>query len=235
MGVQKCMVVLLLTVLLVSTASVAASAQKSPGTVKITSPAKNSTVGSTVSVNGKAQLGSGYTLWVLPYDGITGRYYPQGTAVTIRDASWSSRLSIDKGMPVGQKLLIQAVVANKNANNALNRYVSSGQKAGITRLPAGAQTVEAVAITYGTSSSAKSTSPTHATPRTSTTSGSPSMIPIMTQNVSAAPLASTGNVAQASASAAASQSPLPGFEAIYAFGALAIAFVLVLKGRLLSK
>ncbi len=222
MRLQKWIIVLLLTVLVVSAANVAVSAQTSRGTVTITSPAKNSTVGATGSVSGKAQLSSGYTLWVIPYDGITGKYYPQGTAVTIRDASWSSRLSFGN-IPVGQKFQIQAVIADKSASSAFSSYVSSGQKGGMTKLPAGAQAVNAITVTRGTSSGTSSTS---------TSNASPSVIPIVTQNVSTTN-ASTSNVAEASAAASSSRSPLPGFEAIYAFGALAIAFVLVFKGRLL--
>lgn len=222
MRLQKWIIVLLLTVLVVSTANVAVSAQTSRGTVTITSPAKNSTVGATGSVSGKAQLSSGYTLWIIPYDGITGKYYPQGTAVTIRDASWSTSLSFGN-IPVGQKFQIQAVVADQSANSAFGSYVSSGQKGGMTKLPSGAQAVNAITVTRGTSSSTTSTS---------TSNASPSVIPVVTQNVSTN--ASTSNVAEASAAASSSRSPLPGFEAVYAFGALAVAFVLVFKGRLLK-
>ncbi len=225
MRVQKWMVILTLTILAALTASIAVGAQKSPGTATITSPPENSTVNSTVAVSGKAQLSSGYTLWIMPYDGISGKYYPQGAPVAIHDASWSSSVSLGNAIPVGQKFLIQAVIADKNANAALNSNASSGQKAGITKLPAGAQAVESITVTRGTSGSATTTASATAAPR---------VIPIVTQNVSAAANASTNVVAQASASASASQSLLPGFEAIYAIGALAIAFVLVLKGRMLK-
>ena len=224
MRAQKWIIVLLLTGLVISITSVAVSAQKPVGTVTITSPPKNSTVGPNETASGRAQLPSGYTLWVMPYDGIAGRWYPQGAPVTIRaDATWSSSLSFGS-IPVGQKFQIQAVAADRNANSDFNSFVSSGQKGGTTKLPAGAQAVNAIIVTRGTSSSTSSTS---------ASSASPSMIPIVTQNVSTA-TSSTSNVAQASAAASSSQSPLPGFEAIYAFGALAIAFVLVFKGRLLK-
>ncbi len=224
MPVRKWMIVLLLAGLAVSTASVAVSAQQSVGTVKISAPAKNSTVGATETVSGKAQLASGYVLWAMPYDGIAGRYFPQGGPVPIDDnASWSVRLSFSN-FNVGQKLQIQGIVADKSASSAFSSYVSSGQKGGMKSLPAGAQAVESITVTRGTSS---------ATP-TPSVNASPSMIPIVPQNVSTTTSASTGNVATASASAASSRSPLPGFEAIYAFGALAIAFVLVFKGRLLK-
>ncbi len=220
MSAQKWIIVLLLTGLVISTASVAVSAQKPVGTVTITSPPKNSTVGPNESVSGRAQLPSGYTLWVMPYDGIAGRWYPQGAPVTIRDdATWSSRLSFGS-IPVGQKFQIQAVATDRSANSDFNSFVSSGQKGGTTKLPAGAQAVESITVTRGASSNTSSTSP----------SASPSMIPIVTQNVSTT--TSTSNVVQASASASSSQSLLPGFEAIYALGALAIALVLVFKGRL---
>ncbi len=227
MRAQKWIIVLLLTGLVISNTSLAVSAQSSAqkpvGTVTITSPPKNSTVGSNETASGRAQLPSGYTLWVMPYDGIAGRWYPQGAPVTIRDATWSSRLSFGS-IPVGQQFQIQAVAADRNANSDFNSFVSSGQKGGTTKLPAGAQAVNAITVTRGTSSS---------TSGTSASSASPSMIPIVTQNVSTV-TSSTSNVAQASAAASPSQSPLPGFEVIYAFGALAIAFVLVFKGRLLK-
>ncbi len=221
MSIRKWMIILLLAALAISTASVAVSAQKSVGTVKISSPAKNSTVGATETVSGRAQLSSGYTLWVMPYDGIAGKYYPQGGPVAIDDnASWSTRLSF-ANFNVDQKIQIQGIVTDKSASNAFSSYVSSGQKSGMKSLPAGAQAVESITVTRGTSSS---------TP-TASVNASPSMIPTVTQNASTTTSASTSNVATASASAG-SRSPLPGFEAIYAFGALAIAFILVFKGRL---
>jgi len=208
-------IIVLLTGLAMSTASVAISAQKSVGTVTITSPPRNSTVGPTETVSGKAQLSSGYTLWVVANDGKTGRYYPQGTSVTIRnDASWSTHLSLGSAIGVGQKFQIQAVAADKTANKALSSYISSGQKSGMATLPDGAQTVTAITVTRGSSNS----------------NASPSMIPIVTQHVSTATVSS--NVVQPSASASPSQSMLPGFEAIYALGALAIAFAILTKGRL---
>ncbi|MGZ4934397.1 MAG: hypothetical protein ACXV49_07855 [Halobacteriota archaeon] len=225
MSVRKWMIILLLAGLAVSTASVAVSAQQQVGTVKIASPAKNSTVSSTETVSGQAQLSSGYTLWIVPYDGISGRYYPQGGPVTIDDnASWSTRLSLGN-FNVGQKFQIQAIATAKSASSAFSSYVSSGQKGGMKSLPAGAQAVDSITVTRGTSSS---------TGNATASSASPSMIPIVTQNVSTTTSASTSNVVQASASASSSQSPLPGFEAVYALGALAIAFVLVFKGRLLK-
>lgn len=215
MRVRTWAIILLLTGLALSTASVAISAQKSVGTVTITSPPQNSTVGPTETVSGKAQLSSGYTLWIVANDGKAGRYYPQGTSVTIRnDATWSTHLSLGSAIGVGQKFQIQAVAADKTANSAFSSYISSGQKSGVTTLPAGAQTVKAVTVTRGTSNS----------------NASPSMIPIVTQHVSTATVSS--NVVQASASASPSQSMLPGFEALYVLGALAIAFVILTKGRL---
>ncbi len=226
MRVRKWTIIILLVGLVVSAASITASAQnaqKQVGTVSITSPAKNSTVGAAQAVSGKAQIPSGYTVWIVPYDGIAGKYYPQGAPVTINDdAAWSTRLSLGN-FSVGQKLQIQAVVADKSANSALSSYVSSGQKGGMKSLPAGAQAVESITVTRGTSTSTS----------TGSANASPSMIPIVTQNASTANT-STSNVVQASASAASSRSPLPGFEAIFAFSALAIAFVLVLRGRVLK-
>ncbi|MGZ4905348.1 MAG: hypothetical protein ACXV45_01555 [Halobacteriota archaeon] len=215
MRVRRWVIILLLIGLAVSAGSVAISAQKSVGTVTFTSPPQNSTVGPTETISGKAQLSSGYTLWIVAHDGKADRYYPQGVPVTIRnDASWSSRLSLGSAIGVGQKFQIQAVAADKAANSAFSSYISSGQKSGMTTQPAGAQAVKAITVTRGASNS----------------NASPSMIPIVTQHVRTATVSS--NVVQASASASSSQNPLPGFEAIYVLGALALAFVIVTKGRL---
>ncbi|MGZ4902283.1 MAG: hypothetical protein ACXV47_05265 [Halobacteriota archaeon] len=213
--VRTWVIILLLTGLALSAASVAISAQQSVGTVTITSPPQNSTVGPTEIISGKAQLSNGYTLWIVAHDGKTGQYYPQGTPVTIRNgASWSTHLSLGSAIGVGQKFQIQAVAANKTANKALSSYASSGQKSGMTTLPAGAQAINAITVTRGTSN----------------LNSSASNVPIGTQNVSTAMVSS--NVIPESASASPSQSRLPGFEAIYVLGALAIAFAIVTKGRL---
>ncbi len=225
MRAQKWIIVLFLVGLVASTLSVAVTAQQptaSPaGTASITAPPRNSTVGPNETVSGKAQLPSGYSLWVMPYDGITGKYYPQGAVPINDEARWSVRLSFSS-IPVGQVFQIRAVSANGNANSDLTSFVSSTQgKGGTTHLPTGAQAVEAISVTRGTSSSTGTPTP----------NASPSNIPIMTQNVSTTTSA-TSSVVQASTPASSSKSLLPGFESIYALTALAIAFILVLKGRL---
>jgi hypothetical protein len=232
----KWAMLLLVVIVLVVSSSTAVSAQKTQGTVAIASPPKNGKIGPTQVVSGKAQLSKGYTLWIVPYDGMAGKYYPQGSPVTVRsDASWTYRLSFGT-IGVGKKFQIQAIVVDKNANGVLNNYVRTGRQTGITKLPIGAQAVNAITVTRVAANAAGVTSlprplPIKAT-SSKTTSETPITLPITTP--SAAPISAntaTSSVTQASVGASPSRNPLPGFEGIYALGALAAVFVLLLKRR----
>jgi len=232
----KWAMLLLVVLLLTVSSSTATSAQKTQGTVAISSPPKNGKIGSTQVVIGKAQLSKGYTLWIVPYDGMAGKYYPQGSPVTVRnDASWVYRLSFGS-IGVGKKFQIQAIVADKNANGALSNYVRTGRQTGITTLPMGAQAVNAITVTRVTANAGRVTPlPRPSSIRVTsskTTSAKPVTLPITTP--SPAPISAntaTSNVTQASVGAAPSRNPLPGFEGTYALGALAAVFVLLLKRR----
>jgi len=237
MGKLKWVVLLLLViVLLAASSSTVVSAQKTQGTVTIVSPPKNGRVGPTESVSGKAQLSKGYTLWIIPYDGMAGKYYPQGSPVTVRnDASWSYRLSVSNAIGAGKKFQIQAIVADKPANSVLSNYVRRGQQTG-TALPPGAQAVNAITVTRVATNAAVVTPLPHPLPSKvisgKTTSATPRTLPITTP--SAAPISTnmaTSSVTQASVGAAPSRNPLPGFEGIYALGALAAVFILLQTRR----
>ena len=206
---------MLVTVALLASACTVASAQSTGGVVKISSPPQNGKAGPTERVSGKAQLSKGYSLWIVPYDPTAGKYYPQAPSVTVRsDASWSSRLSVGTIFGVGKTFQIYAVVADQSASTALSSYAA--QRTAITKLPSGAQSVDAVTVKRVAAdvTGAPTASPS-AVPRTASTTGS---------SATAGASSSTANVAQASA-AASSSNPLPGFEAVYALGALAAVFL----------
>lgn len=208
---------MLVTVALLASACTVASAQSTGGVVKISSPPQNGKAGPTERVSGKAQLSKGYSLWIVPYDPTAGKYYPQAPSVTVRsDASWSSRLPVGPIFGVGKTFQICAVVADQSASTALSSYAA--QRTAITKLPSGAQSVDAVTVKRVAAdvTGAPTASPS-AVPRTASTTGS---------SATAGASSSTANVAQASA-AASSSNPLPGFEAVYALGALAAMFLVL--------
>ena len=215
MSAYKWAILLLVTVALLASACTVASAQSTGGVVKISSPPKNGNAGPTERVSGKAQLSKGYSLWIVPYDPTAGKYYPEAPSVTVgSDASWSSRLSVGTIFGVGKTFQIYAVVADQSASTALSSYAA--QRTAITKLPSGAQSVDAVTVKRVAAdvTGAPTASPS-AVPRTASTAGS---------SATAGASSSTTNVAQASA-AASSSNPLPGFEAVYALGALAAVFL----------
>jgi hypothetical protein len=215
MSAYKWAILLLVTVALLASACTVASAQSTGGVVKISSPPKNGNAGPTERVSGKAQLSKGYSLWIVPYDPTAGKYYPEAPPVTVgSDASWSSRLSVGTIFGVGKTFQIYAVVADQSASTALSSYAA--QRTAITKLPSGAQAADAVTVKRVAAdvTGAPAASPS-AVPRTASTAGS---------SATAGASSSTTNVAQASA-AASSSNPLPGFEAVYALGALAAVFL----------
>lgn len=215
MSAYKWAILLLVTVALLASACTVASAQSTGGVVKISSPPKNGNAGPTERASGKAQLSKGYSLWIVPYDPTAGKYYPEAPSVTVgSDASWSSRLSVGTIFGVGKTFQIYAVVADQSASTALSSYAA--QRTAITKLPSGAQAADAVTVKRVAAdvTGAPAASPS-AVPRTASTAGS---------SATAGASSSTTNVAQASA-AASSSNPLPGFEAVYALGALAAVFL----------
>ncbi|HYA33474.1 MAG TPA: hypothetical protein VEG65_05710 [Candidatus Bathyarchaeia archaeon] len=218
MSAYKWAVLLVATAgLLLSGCAVANGQTTQHGVVKISWPAKNGKAGPTELVSGKAQLSKGYSLWIVPHDPTTGKYYPQAAPVAVHSgATWASRLAVGSIFAVGKTFQIQAVVADQSAGSALSSYAARGT--GTTKLPTGAQAVDSVTVTRVSTdvSAAPSASP-QASAVLHTTSPGVTSVP------------STMNVAQASASGR-SQNPLPGFEVLYALGALLVAFF-VLRSR----
>jgi len=210
MSAYKWAILLLVIFSLLASACTVTSAQNQGGVVKIISPQKNGNAGPTERVSGKAQLSKGYSLWIVPYDPTAGKYYPEAPPVTVKSAAWSSRLSLGDIFRVGKTFQIHAVVADQSASTALSSYAA--QRTGITKLPPGAQAVDSVTVKRVATDVAGAPS----------ASPSPSGVPRTTAGASN----STANVARASA-AASSQNPLPGFEVLYALGALAAVFLLL--------
>lgn len=225
MSAQKWAILLLITALLLASVCVVASAASPQGgVVNINSPSKNGKAGPTQPVSGKAQLSKGYTLWIVPHDPTTGAYYPQAPSLTVRsDATWSTRLSVGNIFGVGKVFQIQAVVANPSASNALGNYAA--QRTGIAKLPAGAQAVDAVTVTRVAADVASQAS----------ASPSPTPVPSTTSAVTSTAAASPSTTTVAGVSTGVTSSnPLPGFEAVFALGALgalAAIFVVIRRTR----
>ncbi len=224
MSAQKWAILLLITALLLTSVCVVASAQttKKTNVVQILAPPQNGKAGPTQPVNGKAQLLTGYTLWVVPYDPTTGTYYPKAPSLTVRsDATWSTRLSVGN-FGVGKIFQIHAVVANPSASNVLNNYAA--QRTGIAKLPAGAQAVDSVTVTRV------------ATDVASTASVTPSPTTVLSTTSAAISSATTEVSASATTvagvnSSVTSTNLLPGFEAVFALGALTAIFVVIRRTR----
>ena len=217
MSAHKWAILLLASLVVLTSVCAVASAQSTQGgTVKINSPSQNGKAGPTQPVSGKAQLAKGYSLWIVSYDPTAGIYYPQAPPLTVGiDATWSTSLSAGSTFGVGKTFQIQAVIANPSASSALS--TDAAQRTGIAKLPSGAQAVDAVTVTRVAANVGGSASPTPSPTALPTTSTA-------TSSVTATANPSTTNVAQVS-SAAKSQNPLPGFEALYGIGALATMFV----------
>jgi hypothetical protein len=215
MSAHKWAMLLLVSLLVLTSVCAVASAQSTGGAVKIKSPSENGKAGPTQPVSGTAQLAKGYSLWIVPHDPTTGIYYPQASPVTVGiDATWSTRLSVGSTFGVGKTFQIQAVIADPSASSALS--AGAAQRTGIAKLPSGAQVFDSVTVTRAATNVAGSASATPSPTALLTTSAATS------STATANP--STTNVVQVS-SAAKSQNPLPGFEALYGFGALATIFL----------
>jgi hypothetical protein len=215
MSACKWTIALVFIIVLLASACAVANAQSTQGgVVKISSPLKNGKVGPTERVSGKAQLSKGYSLWIVPYDPTAGKYYPYAPPVMVRsDATWSSHLSVGTIFGVGKTFQIHAIVADQSASSALRSYAVQGSA--ITKLPPGAQAIDAVTVTRVATNVAGAPATSRAAHTTSTARAS----------VNAGVASSTANVTQVS-TAARSQNPLPGFEALYALGALAAVFLI---------
>ena len=173
MSAYKWAILLLVIFSLLASACTVTSAQSQGGVVKIISPQQNGNAGPTERVSGKAQLSKGYSLWIVPYDPTAGKYYPEALPVTVKSAAWSSRLSVGTIFRVGKTFQIHAVVADQSAGTALSSYAA--QRTGITKLPPGAQAVDAVTVKRVAAdvAGAPSASPSpSAVPRTASTAGS---------------------------------------------------------------
>jgi len=220
MSAQRWVIPLLITALLLTSACSVASAAttKKTNVVQIIKPPKNGKAGPTQPVSGRAQLLTGYKLWIVPYDPTTGAYYPKGSITVRSDATWSTRLAVGNVFGVGKVFQIHAVAANPSASNALTNYAA--QRTGIAKLPAGAQAVDAVTVTRVAADVASAASAiTSPTPVPSTTS-------VATSSATAEASASATTSAGVN-SGITSSNPLPGFEAVFALGALAAIFVVI--------
>lgn len=219
MSAHKWAVLLVVSLLMFTSVCAVAGAQSTKGgAVKINSPSQNGKAGPTQPVSGKAQLSKGYSLWIVPYDPTAGIYYPQAPPLTVRrDATWSTHLSVGSLFGVGKTFQIQAVVANPSASSTLS--ADAAQQRGIAKLPPGAQAVDAITVTRVASNVSGSASATPSPTALPTTSAAAS-------SMTAETTPSTTNVVQESA-AAKSQSPLPGFEALYGLGALGAIFMVL--------
>jgi len=215
MSPYKWAILLLVAVSLLVSACTVASAQG--GVVKISYPPKNGNAGPTERVSGKAQLSKGYSLWIVAYDPTAGKYYPEAPSPTVHsDATWLSNLSVGTIFGVGKTFQIYAVVADQSASTSLRS--STTQRTAITKLPQGAQPVDAVTV--------KRVAADVSAPAASSSSSAVSR----TAGSSATARASTSAATVAPATAAASsQNPLPGFEVVYALGALAAAAFVALR------
>ena len=187
--------------LLMSNFTIANAASNPGNVVKIDAPPRNGTAGPTEPVSGRAQLLKGYSLWIVPYDPAAGRYYPPASPVRVQnDTTWSTRLSLANVFAVEKTFQIYAIAANSSAASSLS--IDAASQTGMAKLPPGAKAVDAITVTRVAADTAGAAA-----------SRSASAIPS-----TATPSATGVNLL------ARSRNTLPGFEALYALGSLAVIF-----------
>jgi hypothetical protein len=113
--------------------------------VTIDAPSDNATVPIPVTVKGTYKnLPSGQKIYVLVFPTDTGRFYPQRTSVKEEpDSTWSCDVLIGLERDAGRVFFLYAVLADKEAQNRLNMYISQdkevGDSPGLKEVPKGAQ------------------------------------------------------------------------------------------------
>jgi len=115
----------------------------------ITTPSNNTSVESSVPVEGTAQniTGEEYYLWLIVFDYRANRHYPQrGPVAVSADGHWRMTAFLnDSG-----RYDIVALAADKNANEILSLYQaaseSSQQYLGLPAVPAGCVTLVSVTV-----------------------------------------------------------------------------------------
>ena len=131
-----------------------ASQTPTPNTgLKITQPIEGGKVDQTEMVKGTSQrIPDGHVIWVVLFVQKVGRYYPQNQPADIQaNGDWASVTYIGVPKDVGLKFDILAVSADKEGQNALNRYLVNARDrsdyAGLERLPNGVAIYDRVSVT----------------------------------------------------------------------------------------
>lgn len=121
--------------------------------VKITQPANGAQADQTQMVRGTSQaIPNGQVIWVVVFVQKAGRYYPQNQSADIQpNGEWASVTYIGIPSDVGLKFDLLAVLADKEGQNAFNRYLVNARDRsdypGLERLPDGATIYDRVSVT----------------------------------------------------------------------------------------
>ena len=121
--------------------------------VKITQPAEGTKVEQTEMVKGTSQrIPSEQVIWVVVFVHKVGRYYPQNNPADVQPSGdWASVTYIGVQADVGLKFDLIAVLADKEAQSAFNKYLVDARDKnnyiGLQQLPNGATIYDRVSTT----------------------------------------------------------------------------------------
>jgi hypothetical protein len=121
--------------------------------VKVTSPAKDSTVSMSEMVSGTSRnVPAGEKIWVVVYVHDVRRYYPQNDAAVVQpDGAWNSPASFGVPRDRGLKFDALAVTVDAAAEGAFRSYLKGATDRndfpGLPQLPPGATQRDRVTVT----------------------------------------------------------------------------------------
>ena len=121
--------------------------------VKITQPTEGTKVEQTEMVKGTSQrIPSEQVIWVVVFVHKVGRYYPQNNPADVQaSGDWASVTYIGVAADVGLKFDLIAVLADKEAQSAFNKYLVDARDKhdypGFEHLPNGATIYDRVSTT----------------------------------------------------------------------------------------
>lgn len=113
-----------------------------PAEITITYPSALPKVNITETIHGTAKnISEGQQFWIAVYPQTAFKYYPQNPVNIQSDGSWDVPAQFGGENNVGEKFDIVAVLADKNAQTELNKYMDASEKAvfwpGMRELPNG--------------------------------------------------------------------------------------------------
>jgi hypothetical protein len=122
-------------------------------TVEISHPSDGATVELREMIRGTSQnIPQDYEIWIVIYPQVVGCYFPQNDSADIQaNGDWSSLVFIGLEGDIGLKFDIIVVLANKEAQDLFNDYLTQSESEeswpGISKLPDSAVVYDRVTVT----------------------------------------------------------------------------------------